>query len=182
MIEIEMTVPEYGTRIEEFGRNALSVAHQRAGLAALRWLHDERLPKRFDGTMEGALGWKPRDPKYQRAKAKWKHRTAFHNWAGTTKARFRDRSILTVKKNLLRCRIEGLGVQYSGAGRRRWMRTELRRITGAELKGMSEIYGKVFVETLKRDPSVRKRRIVAGWIGQLGGGASGRIGPRHLGV
>jgi hypothetical protein len=158
---VETTVPDF----EQVKAKGLRDAIQFASTVALAWMIDNRLEKRFVGTMDRELRWQPRSSKWQLARRKIiKKRTFDHNFRGTTyKTVRRNAAIVTrVRRDgtfLARIRMDGLGIQY---GRRRRgnidMKAELASISREEQAEVASMIGDEIAFYLEGNEEARYKK------------------------
>lgn len=151
---------------ETLRKNAMKAALRKAGEVAVVSVLSPRVPRRFDGSMEKELGWKERDPKYQKRKLRVKKRSAFANYSGRTRGAMLRQAYSGVRVSVsgnrmkagLRFRELPLYVKRPRRGAKVILRRELKQTGSEERREMKRVVRDEFVRFINEDPRARVRR------------------------
>lgn len=137
---------------------ALGRIHMRAGLAALNWFIEKRLPMRFNGRIARELHFEERDEKYNNRKRFFGSKNVPHRFKGDTRRqilaggarpiaspRGKTRKLRVVMRNL------NPGYKRRPDGNRPNMANELKRMTQGELKTIALIYADEFAKAIQEE-------------------------------
>lgn len=161
-MNIEFVVRDWDT----LKKNALKQAHKKAGEVAVVTVLSPRVVRRFDGSMEDELGWKARDPKYQKRKLRVKKRSAYANYSGRTRGIMVRQAYSSVRvsgtatkwKAGIRFRELPLYVKRPRRGAKVILRRELKKSSVGEMREMKRVFRDEFVRFLNDDPRARVKR------------------------
>lgn len=145
---------------EELGKRAVKIAHKKAGEKAVLASLSPGMAGRFDGSLQGELGWRARTAKYQLRKLRVKKRGAYMNYSGRTRSVvLRQARNVHVTFRRIRIRLKGLPlyIRRPRRGAKVILRRELRMTRRVEAQTAAEVYAAEFARVLNEDPEVRKK-------------------------
>ena len=159
-LNFDIEAPDF----QEVSSRALARVHKKAGTAAMTWFKENRLQKRFDGSMKGELRFQPRDPGWNNFKARFGASGKPLRYTGSSESIAR-RAPVRVTKQRMQIVIKGLHRGFSPRQRRAThppMWSELARISRNEQQRIAEIYAETYAIELQLeiDKAQRRRRKV----------------------
>lgn len=171
-LKFEVSAPDFDLLV---GDRGLGKIHKAAGELAMDHFIRKMLPKRFDGSMNTELQFRPRSEKYKRSKRG--RADLDHYYTGKTKRTALELAVPKITAKGIGTRLKGLGAQYArvsdewtrvqvGFGKdgkpkykktrrvkpitRPKMREELMRMSTREGQLLGQLYVKRFTFLLKK--------------------------------
>lgn len=135
----ELEIPEGMGRLK---MAAYRRARKEAWETVFKWWVTDRLKHRFDGTMQGPLGWAKRSEKYDKRKSRFRASSAgkAHRFSGKTAGRIARNTSLVVRPSQVRFVMTALNWFYKRRRKGIDGNAEITRLSTSEVEQMAVMY------------------------------------------